>query len=770
MKDPRTGGSDGRRRGSKNAFKGSAESERAKAAVGRAAQRWSFRRVLTVYAACCLVRLLHTAVVRSYFDPDEFWQTLEPAYCLAFGKDRRTAESDASYTDCPGFTWEWKRRYHNSTASSLLVHNTTNSKPPLISSLFANYVEPSLWGPVRSHLPILPTYLLYRLLRYLEWDTSYAVSRGPMLLNAVLVAAPVDVAVGYAASHLYSSQPHVAFWCLLASLLSWFNGYSLVRTFSNSQETALLAIAVALVAPELLLPSSYSSIQGPRSRNHHRRRACWAFYLGGLSTAIRFTALAAFVPMGLLLAHQSASSPCQQDPAQKNITARPRWFATFATYLLWPCAAFGLAGIATSVVLDRIMYGFWTVPFLGLIHFNVVLNYASLYGSHPWHWYFSAGLPAVAGLLLVPLLSMLLFKPGVVVGSTSPRAGVRNLWCILISYVAIMSFNGHKEFRYIHPVLPLVCLLTGPSLRSWAVGKESAAASPSPRRNQVRKVLVVALFGIANLVPVLYLGLFHQSGPVSVNRRIVEVAREAAAASPSSSTKPARFTVYYWTGECHSTPLHSHLHQPRHPQIEFDTWSLDCSPACRAELNNPIACETKWFQHDPAQFVMDALCRNEVEKNATSLAHGTDLNECRPAPDFVVTFSSYVRALDPVLRDRLGMLVVGRYPFHLRGAALSSRKGGIDHSHCRELGDGDMCNDIRASNENDDDVVVANARTGRSRRRVFEDAMGWTLDVDSDDVVLYSLVRPARPLGASGASLEDDEAAASAPAIPTGEL
>jgi GPI mannosyltransferase 3 len=721
-----------------------------------------------VYAACCVLRLLNTSVIRSYFDPDEFWQTLEPAYCLAFGREggkEGSAQYD-TYRNCHGFTWEWKRRHANSTTASdplLLANNTNHSDPSsLMASLFATYVEPSLWGPVRSHLPILPTYLLYRLLRYLEWDTSWTVARGPMLLNAVLVAAPVDVAVGYAASHLYSSQPHVAFWCLLASMLSWFNAYSLVRTFSNSQETALLAIAVALVAPELLLSSSSS--RGPRSRNH-RRRACWAFCLGGLSTAIRFTSLAAFVPMGALLARQHASSQ-RQDPAPKRVAARLQWLTAFATYLLWPCAFFGVAGIATSVVLDRLMYGFWTVPFWGLIHFNVVLNNASLYGSHPWHWYFSAGLPAVTGLLLVPLLSMLLFKSNVVAGATNQRAGVRNLWFILISYVAIMSFNGHKEFRYIHPVLPLVCLLTGPALRSWAVGTEvDAAASPPRRWNGLRKVLVLALFGIANLVPVLYLGLFHQSGPVSVNRKILEVAREAAAA-PSSSTEPARFTVYYWTGECHSTPLHSHLHHPRHPRIEFDTWSLDCSPTCRADPD-PIACETKRFQHDPIQFANDALCLIEAEKNATTSAHDAGSNECRPIPDFVVTFSSYVQALDPVLCDQLGMHIVGRYPFHLRGAALSSRKGGIDHSHCWELGDGDMCNDI---GESDDDDVVVNARTGRSRRQVLRDAMGWSLDVESDDVVLYSLVGPARPLGASGAALKDDDAAASAPAIPNGEL
>jgi GPI mannosyltransferase 3 len=710
--------------------------------VGRPGKRgWGARTLLKVYAGCCLFRILNTFAIQSYFDPDEFWQTLEPSYCLAFrrvggnegiGDATGAGVVDDPYLSCPGFTWEWKRRW-----SSSLNHSSTNE-----SSFFATYVEPSLLGPARSHLPILPTYLLYRVLRYLEWDTSWAVARGPVILNAVLVASPVDAAVGYAASHLPPSNK-VAYWCLWASLLSWFNGYSLVRTFSNSQETALLAISIALTAPELL---------AARISQNGIRRACFAFYLGGLSTAVRFTSLAAFVPMGVLLAHRCASSCAQQ----KHPGTRLQWLSSFVSYLVGPCAAFGLAGIATSVVLDRIMYGFWTVPFVALIHFNVVLNYAKLYGSHPWHWYFTAGLPAVSGLLLLPLLSMLFFKHGAVGGSLTN--GIRNLWCILVSYVAIMSFNGHKEFRYIHPVLHLVCLLTGPTMRRWAVGNDAggSVSSASGWGKNARAKLMVAAFAIANLVPVLYLGLFHQSGPVSVNRKIVEVAHGAAMArsassstTQSSTSQPPRYTVYYWTGECHSTPLHSHLHQPRNPSLAFDTWSLDCSPSCRADPD-PVACETKQFQHDPVQFATGALCLREASEKQTAASAA---DKCRPVPDFVVTFSSYVHELDPLLRDRLGMRIVARHPFHLSGIALSYRRSNL----CWEVGDGQMCHNILKGE--DGDVGIASNSRSRSRRRIVGDAAAQfiTLDIASDDVVLYS------SLGGSSAAAPSSSSKAAPP-------
>lgn len=83
-------------------------------------------------------------------------------------------------------------------------------------------------------------------------------------------------------------------------------------------------------------------------------RTAVAFVLGGMSVAVRFTSLAAFVPVGVLLALQ-----------------RPTLFQRIR-FLIIPCALFGIVGIALSLFVDRCFYGFWAVPFLGSIHFNVI--------------------------------------------------------------------------------------------------------------------------------------------------------------------------------------------------------------------------------------------------------------------------------------------------------------------------------------------------------------------------------------------------------------
>jgi hypothetical protein len=150
-----------------------------------------------------------------------------------------------------------------------------------------------------------------------------------------------------------------------------------------------------------------------------------------MSVAVRFTSVAAFVPVGIILALR------QPTPLGR------------IGYLFLPCALFGLAGVMIAMIVDYLFFGFWTIPFLGNFHFNVVLDYADLFGSHAWHWYFTAGLPAISGLLL-PFLLVDLSK---FLWGKADLVAQQRLWAITLSYLFIMSFNAHKEFRYILPVL-----------------------------------------------------------------------------------------------------------------------------------------------------------------------------------------------------------------------------------------------------------------------------------------------------------------------------
>jgi phosphatidylinositol glycan class B len=282
-----------------------------------------------IFSFILLYRVINALIVETQFDPDEYWQTLEPAYCLAF-------QSNCAYT------WEWTRRRNVDSI------NLTN----------IDLIEEALHGPVRSYVPILPIYALYKLLRAFHLDTTWSIARAPLILNAALVAAPTDFGVFYMSRYIRRIKKirknefswKFEHWALLASITNWFNGYALVRTYSNSTEAALLCVGMTLLCPELF------GIIHSKHEFKVRLMARLAFLLGGISIVIRFTALASWVPIGIII--------CLR---RKSMSSR--------IYYLWHMSIVsGAMGVFLGCILDRIYYGFWAIPFLGSFHFNVLLG------------------------------------------------------------------------------------------------------------------------------------------------------------------------------------------------------------------------------------------------------------------------------------------------------------------------------------------------------------------------------------------------------------
>jgi len=284
-----------------------------------------------IFCIILVYRIINALTIQTQFDPDEYWQTLEPAYCLAFPSEYNCA-----------YTWEWTRR------RNLESRDLTN----------IGWIEDALHGPIRSYVPTLPTYFLYSLLRAFHLDTTWSVARAPLILNAAIVAAPTDFGVFYISRYIRKIKgiqgsefpwkyEHFA---LLASITNWFNGFALVRTYSNSMESSLLCIGVALLCPELF-GDVYS-----KSDLKVRPIARLAFFLGGISVVIRFTALASYIPLGIII--------CLR---RKSLSSK--------MYYLWHiCVLSGATGVALGCIVDRFFYGFWAIPFLGSFHFNVLLG------------------------------------------------------------------------------------------------------------------------------------------------------------------------------------------------------------------------------------------------------------------------------------------------------------------------------------------------------------------------------------------------------------
>ena len=246
----------------------------------------------------------------------------------------------------------------------------------------------------------------------------------------------------------------------------------------------------------------------------------------------------------------------------------------------------------------------------------IIKGNGSLYGTHPSYWYFIAGLPAIAGVLLPFFLYesyIIIFKgkknseEESQVHDNCVLSSERILLTIIISYVTFHSISSHKEFRFILPILPLLCILSSCAMQRYITSNHNTNNKIQKRRMFNLGLLLFLM----NYPHMIYLAIFHQRSPISVNQSITSTIQNMLNSRNDDDYirihEKETFHIHYLMG-CHSTPLYSHLHLPQQQaqqQIpKIDTWTLDCSPECRRRLDS--SCESDVFITNPYEFIMDA--------------------------------------------------------------------------------------------------------------------------------------------------------------------
>lgn len=468
---------------------------------------WSLLNSSTVlYTSLFLFRCATSLCLRTYFNPDEPWQSLEPAY---------------SYANPPlgHRTWEWQP-----------------------------------FARIRSHTHLLPFILLYKALHTLPIPPHPYIHHllhlhSPRLLQSTLIAA-ADLRLYQLGRRLWGEES--GWWSLVCYECNWFLCYTLTRTYSNSMEAALAVIAM-----------SYWAWPGKAAADGKTDAADeWkALLFAAVACSVRPTSL----HIWLLLA------ACRCYP----LLSHPRRLLSF---LLSASTIFSLL-LGLSLLVDRLMYGEWTIPAVNFFYLNSLTSLSSLYGTHPPHWYLTEALPVTLTLLL-PLAGWAVWqwRREAVVWWMAGVVG----WSVLVH-----SFNAHKEYRFLLPVLPLVCLLAG-----------RACATMSAERRR----LVVGVYGVVNALLFVYFGLIHQAGPISamsfLQHRLSSLTPTSAAVSP--------YAVHHWM-PCHSTPFYSAMHVTPPPALRF----FDCSPSLPPlpSTDPAIAFSTHCtdshlFRHSPLPFLL----------------------------------------------------------------------------------------------------------------------------------------------------------------------
>eukprot|EP01063_Lacrimia_lanifica_P015425 TRINITY_DN22196_c0_g1_i1.p1 TRINITY_DN22196_c0_g1~~TRINITY_DN22196_c0_g1_i1.p1 ORF type:complete len:550 (+),score=145.79 TRINITY_DN22196_c0_g1_i1:47-1651(+) len=310
----------------------------------------------------------------------------------------------------------------------------------------------------------------------------------------------------------------------LMTATSWFASYCTTRTFSNSAEALLTLCGVCC------------AVWG---------RDAWFLQCAGAATAMRTTSA---VTWAVVIAARFLFS--RRGPA-------PDW--GFARATVWATVMW----VAASTCLDAAAAGRWYFSPWEFLKFNVLEGKSAAFGVHPWHWYFTQGFPAMLG----PYLPWVAVAVHHAWSPPSPAAarcpgnphGVapRHLLALAGAVLSAYSFTGHKEFRFVLPVLYLCFVPAGHAL--------TAAGAATRRRWLVGMTVANALLGVAFCY-------VHQTGGVHALTHV-------RTHYPASRVPVAVHLLL----PCYSTPGFSYLHGSAVDSlVQFDCAPVETAAAAPA--------------------------------------------------------------------------------------------------------------------------------------------------------------------------------------------
>ncbi|KAL0541870.1 hypothetical protein IC582_021948 [Cucumis melo] len=422
---------------------------------------------------------------------------------------------------------------------------------------------------IRSYLHPLLFAFLYKVLALLGVDTPLLMIKAPRLLQSIFSAVG-DFYLYRLSRALFGD--YVAKWALFSQLTNWFMFFCFNRTLSNSLETVLTLASLYYWPCISVVPTRISKV----SRK-------LALFMAALSCGIRPTSAITWLYVGLL----------------ELFSANDR-----LRFIFLEAAPIGSLVLGITFLLDRVMYGSWTLVPLNFLRFNVFSSGGDFYGTHKWHWYFTQGFSAM-------LFSFIPFSISGIVASRKWKLSGLLVWVL-----GIHSLLGHKEFRFVLPILPIALMFSGYSLAALR-----SQTSPNSKREKSRnlhtkrpmKMSLATIFLLATNIPMgLYMSLVHQRGTEDVMNHL---AREAA----NGKVKRILFLM-----PCHSTPYYSTLHQNLPMQF------LDCTPS----VEKGSLVESERFLMNPLDFSI------EFAKNWTVPSHIVLFDsEERLLKDFLISHS-----------------------------------------------------------------------------------------------------------------------------------
>ncbi|CAI9102775.1 OLC1v1001100C1 [Oldenlandia corymbosa var. corymbosa] len=400
---------------------------------------------------------------------------------------------------------------------------------------------------IRSYLHPVIFALLYKVLAIFHLDTPLFMAKAPRILQSIFSAVG-DIYL-YKLSEIVFGEP-VAKWALFAQLSNWFMFFCITRTFSNNMETVLTLASLYY----------WPCIRGSSTKSPVTSRS-WALALAALACALRPTSAIIWLYVGVL----------------ELLLTRHR-----VKLIFFEVVPIGGLVLGITLLLDRLMYGSWVFVPVNFLKFNFLSSGGDYYGTHPWHWYFTQGFTVMLSTFLPFMVA------GIVMSKKWKLSG-------LIAWVlGIYSLLGHKEFRFVLPVLPIALMFSGYALAKLGRIGHSNGRNKTPRTSSpLKKQLAVALILATNIPMALYMSMVHQRGTEDVMYYL------------ANNIVDGKVKSILFLTPCHATPYYSTLHH------EIPMRFLDCTPS-----------EEKGIQDESDKFLMDPVgFTTEFSKNWSIPSH-----------------------------------------------------------------------------------------------------------------------------------------------------
>ncbi|TFK30098.1 hypothetical protein FA15DRAFT_197688 [Coprinopsis marcescibilis] len=491
------------------------------------------------------VRVALAVLTRTYFQPDEYFQALEPAHYAVFGYGH--------------LTWEWL------------------TPRPIRSIIYPAVYIPLYWFLKVTALDRFDVLMIFL----------------PKLLTGVL-SAGTDIGIAKLARVVLGND-YVAT-AVFLSLTSFFNALSLSRSLSNSLETSLCSLAFAY----------YPWDANPGISPHI------IYNRSNLRKVLVFSALACVV--------RPTNAVIWVFLYAKLLWALHKyWTLVFA--LVTDAAVTALSAFAFIFVCDSLYYGKATfTPYNFLI--TNLSSISSFYGTSPWHYYLSQGLPML-GTTALPFAFLGIYHTWKSKDTPRRSFALENMLYTIMWSVGIYSLAGHKEWRFLHPLLPLLHIFAAKSLvdlhdlsskpatpSSKKLVSTSTAPVAKPRQRHSKKGLHCwndlpirkshVYFLLAALPASLVGFLVYPSEPISVLSYIRSL--------PLDGEKIFTHTIGFLT-PCHSTPGHAYIHREA-LSVPGRIWSLGCEPPLDGQHLSAYQDQTDVFFSSPKEYLKEHFPSN----------------------------------------------------------------------------------------------------------------------------------------------------------------